>query len=107
MRMVFITIALTGHIIVGFPASLAVGESESHRESELHRVSEPSKSYNNTLQHSNPSSKMKTTDEYKAAVANAIAFKHENLNENTTTAARIHRVNARVVFDWSDCRLID
>jgi hypothetical protein len=75
----------------GFPASLAVGESE------LHRVSEPPKSYNNTLQHSNPSSKMKTTDEYKAAVANAIAFKNENPNENATTAARIHHVNAITV----------
>src|SRR5271163_4340294 len=36
---------------------------------------------------------MKTTDEYKAAVANAIAFEHENPNENATTAARIHHVN--------------
>jgi hypothetical protein len=31
---------------------------------------------------------MKTTDEYKAAVANAIAFK------NATPAARIHHVKA-------------
>ena len=40
---------------------------------------------------------MKTTDEYKAAVANTIAFKHENPNENATTAARIHHVNALTV----------
>jgi hypothetical protein len=36
---------------------------------------------------------MKTTDEYKAAIANAVAFKHENPDENATTAARIHHVN--------------
>jgi hypothetical protein len=36
---------------------------------------------------------MKTTDEYKVAFADAIAFKHENPNENATTAARIHHVN--------------
>jgi hypothetical protein len=36
---------------------------------------------------------MKTTDEYKAAVANTIAFKHENPNKNATTAAQIHHVN--------------
>ena len=36
---------------------------------------------------------MKTSDEYKAALANAIAFKHENPNENATTVARIHHVN--------------
>jgi hypothetical protein len=40
---------------------------------------------------------MKTTDEYKAAVANTIAFKHENPNENAATAARIHHVNAIIV----------
>jgi hypothetical protein len=37
---------------------------------------------------------MKTTDEYKVAVANAIAFKHEHPDEKATTAARIHHVNA-------------
>jgi hypothetical protein len=36
---------------------------------------------------------MKATDEYKAAVANAIAFKHDHPDENATTAARIHHVN--------------
>jgi hypothetical protein len=40
---------------------------------------------------------MKTIDEHKAALASAIAFKHENPNENTTTAARIHHVNAITV----------
>jgi len=40
---------------------------------------------------------MKTTDEYKAAVADAVAFKHEHLDENATTAARIHHVNATTV----------
>jgi hypothetical protein len=40
---------------------------------------------------------MKTTDEYKAAVANAIAFKHENPDEKATTAARIHHVNTATV----------
>jgi hypothetical protein len=40
---------------------------------------------------------MKTTDEYKAAVANAITCKHENPNENATTAAQIHHVNAITV----------
>jgi len=36
---------------------------------------------------------MKTTDEYKAAIADAVAFKHENPDEKATTAARIHHVN--------------
>jgi hypothetical protein len=40
---------------------------------------------------------MQTTDEYKAAVSNAIAFKHENPDEKATTAARIHYVNAITV----------
>jgi hypothetical protein len=40
-----------------------------------------------------PSSNMKTTDEYNAAVASAIAFKHDHPNEKATTAARIHHVN--------------
>jgi hypothetical protein len=35
---------------------------------------------------------MKTTDEYKAAISNAKAFKHENPNEKAITAARIHHV---------------
>jgi hypothetical protein len=42
-------------------------------------------------------SQMKTTDEYKATVANAIEFKHENPDENATTAARIHHINAITV----------
>jgi hypothetical protein len=33
---------------------------------------------------------MKTTDEYKASVSNAIAFKHEHPDEKSTTAARIY-----------------
>jgi hypothetical protein len=37
---------------------------------------------------------MKTADEYKAAVSNAIAFKHEHPDEKATTAARIHYANA-------------
>jgi hypothetical protein len=40
---------------------------------------------------------MKTTDEYKAAVADAISFKHEHPNEKATTAARIHYVNSATV----------
>jgi len=40
---------------------------------------------------------MKTTDEYKAAVTDAVAFKHEHLDENAATAARIHHVNATTV----------
>ena len=40
---------------------------------------------------------MKTTDEYKAAVANAVAFKHEHPDEKATTAARIHHVNTATV----------
>ena len=36
---------------------------------------------------------MKTTDEYKAAVTNAVAFKHDHPDEKATTAARIHHVN--------------
>jgi hypothetical protein len=35
---------------------------------------------------------MKTTDEYKAAISNAKAFKHENPNEKAIIAARIHHV---------------
>jgi hypothetical protein len=40
---------------------------------------------------------MKTTDEYKAGVSDAVAFKHEHPNEKATTAARIHHVNATTV----------
>jgi hypothetical protein len=40
---------------------------------------------------------MKTTDEYKAAIANTVAFKHENPDENATTAARIHHVNPIII----------
>ena len=40
---------------------------------------------------------MKTTDEYKAAVANAIAFKHDHPDEKVTTAAQIHHVNATTI----------
>jgi hypothetical protein len=40
---------------------------------------------------------MKTTDEYKASVVNAIAFKHDHPDEKATTAARIHHVNAITV----------
>jgi hypothetical protein len=36
---------------------------------------------------------MKTTNEYKASVSNAIAFKHEHPDEKSTTAARIYQVN--------------
>jgi hypothetical protein len=40
---------------------------------------------------------MKTTDEYKAAVANAVAFKHKYLNEKATTAVQIYYVNDATV----------
>ena len=40
---------------------------------------------------------MVATDEYKACVSNAVAFKHEYPNEKATTAARIHHVNATTV----------
>jgi hypothetical protein len=40
---------------------------------------------------------MKTTDEYKASMSEAIAFKHENPNEKATTAARIHHVNDNTI----------
>jgi hypothetical protein len=40
---------------------------------------------------------MKTTDEYKASVSNAIAFKHEHPDEKSTTAARIYQVNDNTV----------
>jgi hypothetical protein len=40
---------------------------------------------------------MKTTDEYKADLSAAVAFKHENPDEKATTAARIHNVNAVTV----------
>jgi hypothetical protein len=33
---------------------------------------------------------MKTTNEYKASVSNAIAFKHKHPDEKATTAARIY-----------------
>jgi hypothetical protein len=36
---------------------------------------------------------MKTTNEYKAAITNAVAFKHDHPDEKATTAARIHHVN--------------
>jgi hypothetical protein len=36
---------------------------------------------------SQPAYKMKTTDEYKAAISDAKAFKHENPNEKAITAA--------------------
>ncbi len=41
---------------------------------------------------------MQTTDEYKAAVSNAVAFKHENPDKKATTAAWIHHVNAITVW---------
>jgi hypothetical protein len=37
--------------------------------------------------------KMKPTDEYKASLSNAIAFKLENPKEKATAAARIYNVN--------------
>ena len=37
--------------------------------------------------------KIKTTNQYKASVSDAIAFKHEYPEEKTTTAARIYGVN--------------
>ena len=40
---------------------------------------------------------MQTIHEYKAAVSNAVAFKHENPDEKVTTAAWIHHVNAITV----------
>ena len=40
---------------------------------------------------------MKTTEEHKAAVANAVAFKHEHSDEKATIAARIHHVNTATV----------
>ena len=43
---------------------------------------------------------MKTTNEYKAAIADAVAFKHENPDENATTAAQIYHVNPITV--WSN-----
>jgi DNA gyrase inhibitor GyrI len=36
---------------------------------------------------------MKTTDEYKASVSEAIAFKHDHPDEKAATAARIYHVN--------------
>ena len=36
---------------------------------------------------------MKPTDEYKASLSNAIAFKHEYPKEKSTAAARIYKVN--------------
>ena len=40
---------------------------------------------------------MKTTNEYKASMSDAMAFKHENPNENAITAARIHHVNNNTI----------
>ena len=40
---------------------------------------------------------MKTTDEYKTSMSDAMAFKHENPNEKATTAARIHHVNDNTI----------
>jgi hypothetical protein len=40
---------------------------------------------------------MKTTNEYKAACAEATAFKHEHADENATTAARIYHVNPETI----------
>jgi hypothetical protein len=40
---------------------------------------------------------MKTTDEYKAACAEAITFKHEHADENATTAARTYYVNPKTI----------
>jgi hypothetical protein len=40
---------------------------------------------------------MKTTDEYKMSMSDAMAFKHENPNEKATTAARIHHVNDNTI----------
>ena len=40
---------------------------------------------------------MKTTGEYNAAVASAIAFKHEHPDEKASTAARIYHVNSDTV----------
>jgi hypothetical protein len=40
---------------------------------------------------------MKTTDEYKVSMSNAMAVKHENPNEKATTAARIHHVNNNTI----------
>jgi hypothetical protein len=79
-------------VIVGFPASLAVGESELQRVA----ISEPPNP-NQIFHCINPTTKMKTTDEYKAAVTNAVAFKHEHPDEKATTAARIHHVNTATV----------
>ena len=40
---------------------------------------------------------MKPTDEYKASLSNAIAFKHEYTKERSTTATRIYNVNDNIV----------
>jgi hypothetical protein len=40
---------------------------------------------------------MNTTDEYKVAISNAIAFKHEHPDENATIAARIYHVNSETI----------
>jgi hypothetical protein len=40
---------------------------------------------------------MKPTDQYKAALSNATAFKHENPKEKSITAARIYSVNDSTV----------
>jgi hypothetical protein len=41
---------------------------------------------------------MKPTDEYKASLSNAIAFKHEYPEERSTAAARIYNVNDNTVW---------
>jgi hypothetical protein len=40
---------------------------------------------------------MKPTDEYKASLSNATAFKHEFPKEKSTTAAQIYNVNDKSV----------
>jgi hypothetical protein len=73
-------------LIVGFPASLAVGESKCIAPA----IAEPPKNTETRPDHIIPSSKMKTTDEYKAAVSNAIAFQHENLTEKATVTMQVY-----------------
>ena len=40
---------------------------------------------------------MKTTNEYKASMSDAMAFKHENPNEKAIIATRIHHVNNNTI----------
>ena len=93
-----ILLGINWKVIVGFLASPAVGESKCiAKASASRKIPELHKTKSRRRIHTNISSNMQTTDEYKAAVSNAVAFKHENPDEKATTAARIHHVNAIAV----------